>query len=104
MNPNQKQQGDVICKKVNSIPKQFKPIKRKNGKFVLAEGEATGHSHVIDAEEFVSSVDDEKFLINPTGPIIHEEHKSITLEPGIWEVGEVVEKDWLSGMVNPVRD
>ena len=104
MNPNQKQQGDVLFKKVDTTPKQSKPIPRKNGKFVLAEGEVTGHSHVIDAEEFVSATGGEKFLVDPVEPAVHEEHGQVVLEPGIWQIGQVVEKDWLSGMVNRVKD
>lgn len=103
MNPNQKQQGDVLFKRVDSLSKQHKPIKKKKGKFVLAEGEVTGHAHVIDAEKFVE-VNNKKFIVNPTSSVTHEEHGPITLEPGIWQVGQVVEKDWLSGMVNPVKD
>jgi hypothetical protein len=36
--------------------------------------------------------------------VVHEEHKPVTLEPGIWEVGRVKEYDWFSKMERQVMD
>ena len=103
MNNNQRQQGDVLLKQVNSLPSKVKQIERKGNRFVLAEGEMTGHIHEVEAEQFIES-DGKKFLVGQVSPLVHEEHDFLPPEPGIWQVGQVVEKDWLSGMVNPVRD
>lgn len=58
--------------------------------YILAKGEITGHTHKI--EDFVNvrlyQVGDVYYLecLNPVS-VVHEEHKPITLEPGIWKVG-----------------
>ena len=44
----QKRQGDILIIEVDEIPKDAAEMKRDNmGRIVLADGEATGHSHVI---------------------------------------------------------
>ena len=41
-------QGDVLLIPTDSIPEGTKPAKRDSrGRLVLAEGEVTGHAHVI---------------------------------------------------------
>ena len=36
--------------------------------------------------------------------VVHQEHKPITLSPGIWEVGRVQEYDYFQKMVRKVQD
>lgn len=100
------QQGDVIFKKIASLPRDAKEVKRKNGAIVLAEGEHTGHAHRIFDVDAMFFEKDGKFYLKNEKPVTltHEEHHKQTIEPGIWEVGQVREKDWLSGMVRPVAD
>ena len=108
-NKNQLQQGDVLLKKVNiDIPAGTKRIKDRRG-IVLAEGEATGHYHGIDVDEDEAELIQigEKMLLNVKAESVtlnHQEHHPITIDRGLWEVGQVVEKDWLSGMVKKVVD
>lgn len=103
---NQLQQGDVILKRVKEIPSDAKEVKRKNKSIVLAEGEATGHAHRIMDVEAMFFEKDGKFYLKNDKPVTlaHEEHKSFVIEPGIWEVGQVREKDWISGMIRKVMD
>lgn len=103
---NQIQQGDVILKRVESLPRGILEVKRKNQAAVLAEGEATGHAHrIFDVDAIFYEKDGKFYLKNDKAVTIkHEEHKPVTIEPGIWEVGQVREKDWLSGMTRPVAD
>jgi len=78
-------QGDILFKKINHIPSET--INRDNK--VIAEGEATGHAHVLvngavfellnsDSKLYIKSVENTK--------IIHDEHLPIKLEPGEYEV------------------
>lgn len=104
---NQKQQGDVlfrcVCDKENWAGKEIK--RGKN--LVLVEGEHTGHAHVLDCEADAELIQEgEKMLLKLTREaiVVHPEHKPVTLEPGIWEIGRVREYDYLSQMVRPVQD
>lgn len=105
MKTNMFQQGDVLIKKVDCVP-NGRILPRKNGRIILAEGEATGHCHSINVEDADLIQEGEKILLRlgQKAALTHEEHKLITLEPGIYEIGRVVEKDWLSGMTRQVKD
>lgn len=110
MNTNQKQQGDVLFHKVN-CPINLEDGKRvspKNGYLILAEGEVTGHFHGIaleeDEAELIRLEDSLLLSLKEPKTVQHQEHKPVTLEPGIWQIGQVVEKDWLSGMERKVQD
>jgi hypothetical protein len=47
-------QGDVLIRKVDALPDGLKEVPRDaQGRIVLAEGEATGHFHAIDAPDAV---------------------------------------------------
>ena len=101
---NQYQQGDLIAIKLTETPNgEFKIIAKK--KCILAHGE-NGHYHVVEDDEAELIQIGEKMLLKlqKEATIKHDEHFPITLEPGIWQIGQVVEKDWLSGMVSKVVD
>jgi hypothetical protein len=106
-NKNQLQQGDTIFNRVNLTSTQLLQAKKipRNGKIVIAHGES-GHSHVIEDDDAELVQLGEKILLKVNSPVEykHEEHKAFTIGIGIWDFGQVVEKDWLSGMVNSVRD
>lgn len=99
------QQGDVLLRKIDRIPKGDVKVISK-GKMVLAEGEVTGHYHGIEESESELIQIGEKILLNlkNTATLTHQEHHAITLEPGIWEVGKVQEFDYFSMMQRPVVD
>lgn len=102
----QLQQGDVLFQKVKIDLTEAKKVERKNGAVVVMEGEATGHAHrIFDVEAMFFEKDGKHYLkANKAVTIQHEEHKPVTIPEGIWEIGRVREKDWLSGMVAPVVD
>lgn len=81
-------QGDVLFKQVKSVPKGQQK-KRPTGH--ILEGEATGHIHRIadvDAAE-VLEVGEGLFLsVTAEGgvSIVHEEHDTLTLPAGTYEV------------------
>lgn len=99
----QKQQGDVLFRRVRKTK-----LSRGNiGRHVLAEGEHTGHAHVIDADDQAELIrEGERMLLRLTKPatVRHEEHNPVLLEPGVWEVGRVREVDHLNGLVRQVTD
>ena len=93
-------QGDILIVPVNEIPEAARPLDRENGRIVLAHGEVTGHAHAIVEQdaELVGLAEQE--LITPeqahelylhvygTSPValVHEEHSTIQLPPGKYEV------------------
>jgi hypothetical protein len=81
-------QGDVLIERVDSIPTQAKKM-RLPKRIVLAEGEATGHAHVLDAPE-VEMFERGGVLFARIGvaggTVKHEEHAPIKLEPGTYRI------------------
>jgi hypothetical protein len=98
------QQGDVLLRKLKTMPDgEAKIIAAK--RLVVAHGES-GHSHVIEDDEAELIQIGERLLLKleKTTTIKHEEHKPITLSPGIWEVGRVQEYDYFQKMQRQVID
>ena len=101
------QQGDVLVKKVQTIPTEAKKVNPSKRGYVLAEGESTGHAHVIDqvdnAELFQCN---EQTYLNVLKEIQvnHEEHKTITIDPGFYEISIVREYDHFKEEAKKVVD
>jgi len=55
---------------------------------VLAEGEATGHAHVLDHGELYHTEDSMLRVLNLQGPanLLHEEHAPVQLPKGLYLV------------------
>jgi hypothetical protein len=79
-------QGDLLIKKINKLPKKLK----KRDSDIILEGEVTGHSHRI-----LNGTIYERGWVGPGSlfieakentQIIHEEHQSIEIPAGIYEV------------------
>lgn len=76
--------GDVQLIKVDRIPEAKSLGKRKE----LAYGEVTGHAHRIDVGELFEAKNGELYLkVEKLAKLSHEEHKTVTLEPGCYRVG-----------------
>jgi hypothetical protein len=80
-------QGDVLFKEVKIIPTGG--TVRKTGH--ILEGEATGHIHRLGELDCAEVLEIESGLfVNVTADggvsIIHEEHRTLTLPPGNYEV------------------
>jgi hypothetical protein len=82
-------QGDVLLIPVNRIPDDGFVVEL-GSRIVLAEGEATGHAHALvsDGLELVVETDDQTRYVELVGPgkLVHEEHETILLQPGAYEV------------------
>ena len=73
-------------------------------------GEITGHSHSILESlggKIVSldSLPGKRFLMLESQAVLtHQEHNPVTLEPGIYSFGQVVEYDYFTEATKQVRD
>ena len=105
MNKNHIQQGDVVITRLETMP-VGKPKTVSRRRCVLAEGEVTGHAHVIEDDEAELIQIGERMLLRlgQSAIVTHEEHKPITLEPGLYEIGRVAEYDYFAKMVRNVAD
>ena len=86
--PKQYRQGDVFLIEIKDIPKTAKKEK-KAGRIVLEYGEVTGHAHAINETEGVDMFLEgaRKFLeVCLAAPLTHEEHETIVIPPGRYEV------------------
>lgn len=84
------EQGDVLIKEVKTVPAEAKSIENK----VLAHGES-GHIHQFrgnTAQMFVLNENTYMKVFRDT-PIEHEEHKTIILPPGDYQIDRVKEYD-----------
>lgn len=69
--------------KIDSIPADAKKLKRKE----LAFGEVTGHAHRTDIGDLFETKEGKLYLkVEKIAKISHEEHKTITLDPGCYHV------------------
>lgn len=101
------QQGDVIIEPINRLPEGLKKVEAKPRGYVLAEGEHTGHAHVIDrvADIEFYEKDGKFFIVNKEKvDVTHEEHNKVTIPTGIWEVRKVREFDHFENEAREVRD
>ena len=126
MNYIKHQQGDVILLKVSeeefnhdsNLSQQLSHrTDAHKTRAVLAEGEATGHYHAVYMEDMLDSAgitlcanseyDRQNRGIIVTGAPVelkHEEHDTITLEPGFYLQRIVKEYDHISGITRRVAD
>jgi len=112
----QYRQGDVLLIAVDAIPGRAVPVPRDQGEVVLAYGEVTGHRHAITEPhaELLALPDEEierRFLriVGEQAQLTHQEHDSITLPPGSYQV--VRQREYVppgssrsSRRYRPVRD
>lgn len=72
---------------------------KKLKKSVLAEGESTGHAHVLDLPVEVTEREDQAREFNLSAPatVKHDEHKPVTLPPGDYVSDVVRETDPFEG-------
>lgn len=103
------QQGDVVMKTIDALPKGARKDDDLTKQGILALGEATGHCHQLERTELdeadVFRINEELFMvIKKATALKHQEHHSITLPPGPYKVDIVREADHLSGVVRRVAD
>lgn len=87
-------QGDILLKPIKSIPKD---VKKKD--LILALGEATGHMHQFIDPNLVSvyELNAQQFVeVYEQAPLVHNEHDTLQIEKGIYEVVRQREVDLLN--------
>jgi hypothetical protein len=71
-------QGDVFFEVVDHLPVGAVPVSAQGGRYVIADGEVTGHAHAI-AEEYGTMYEKDGVLYLSVGtkpaPLVHEEHE-----------------------------
>jgi hypothetical protein len=97
-------QGDVGMEQLAEVPEGLEFVSKPS--VVLAEGEVTGHYHLLDASSCkvggptdgtaypleIAEKDGTMFLrVAEPMPLKHQEHGTITVEPGIYKVIRQVE-------------
>jgi hypothetical protein len=94
-------QGDVFVTRVTAIPAGTTEVPRDAGRVVLAYGEVTGHAHAIVSPDatLLRTADDRRFLriVGSGVALVHEEHATIELVPGTYEVRRQREYEYGEG-------
>jgi hypothetical protein len=86
-------QGDILLIQTDRVA-AGEPQERRDGRLVIAAGEATGHAHAIlddHADILVSGEGAEELrllVVGGDGPValVHEEHATISVPPGVYEI------------------
>jgi hypothetical protein len=101
-------QGDVMLKRIDQKPASAKPDKLDNGRIILAYGEVTGHAHAIAQDEANIFIDGTRRFLEvcyeKQAHLKHEEHATIVLPPGTYEVLQQREYSCLTQMSRQVID
>jgi hypothetical protein len=85
-------QGDVLLMPVDAIPGESRRATSEGTRLVLAEGEATGHAHVVlgGGRLYLPGVErgasGTYLFVEEPATLVHDEHDAIGLEPGAYEV------------------
>jgi hypothetical protein len=102
-------QGDLLLVPVDGVPPDAIEQSPRGERIVLAEGEATGHAHVLigTATEFrvrpgrSRPLDARLVLVEGSARLVHEEHDAIELAPGPYRVvrqreyaGPIAARSW----------
>jgi hypothetical protein len=97
-------QGDVLVI-LKAIPISAKPGKRDRGRIVLAYGEVTGHAHAIHSKAVqILEHEGTRYIRVPKrgADLSHEEHGTIKLAPGDYEVR--IQREYTPEAIVNVRD
>jgi len=101
------QQGDVLINSTGAIPSGAKPVKPTAKGYVFREGEATGHAHRVADVDAIEMFEENGTIfvkVKRKADLSHEEHKTITLDPGTYEIDAINEVDHDEDEIRKVRD
>lgn len=81
-------QGDILLVAVPEAP-EGERVKAECGRLILARGEVTGHHHSVAVQdaELIDTAEGVFLRIMAATPLVHQEHRAITLPPGDYRVG-----------------
>lgn len=84
--------GDLILRPVKSVKGR---LVKHDGRFILALGERTGHHHMLKGQFKVRETAEHRYLIVEVASLLsHQEHDTITIEPGTYEIDHEREFDY----------
>lgn len=93
-------QGDLLFKRVSDQPKQV-----ETKQLVIAEGEVTGHNHVLIADmDSVILGDKTIFSVSGKAKLVHPEHDTIEFGAGTYMVINEREFDYVAKQAEKVID
>jgi len=94
--------GDLLIKPIDNIPKDAK-LNKDN---ILALGEVTGHKHRLNIKQLsVYETLGQKYVsLKQKTDLVHEEHNTLTLEPGNYVVLMEREFDPVAQEIKQVLD
>lgn len=97
--------GDLSFHPLQELPEGLKKVEH-DGSFVLARGEHTGHTHTIHGNVEILQDNEGRFYLNvlSSSQVSHEEHKTITLEPGVYRQDSELERDPFLEQIRKVVD
>ena len=102
--------GDISFHPITILPPKLKKLPIIEGKFICALGEATGHKHLLkerEAGSFEIYQDTQgRYVLDIKKPVelSHEEHKTITIERGIYIQEQEREYDYAAEAMKKVID
>lgn len=97
--------GDLLIKEIKELPKGLKKVKTN----IVAEGEFTGHNHTVITDNNTIAVFSDntgkKYIgLMEKSKITHQEHKTLELPAGYYEVIIEQEYDPFEAKIRQVRD
>lgn len=101
-------QGDIALVSIDKLPEGLVQVPRMRGRIVVAEGEVTGHAHVLEGGAALFLATDLEDLENrflevaEECELVHDEHNTITVPPGIYEVKR--QKEYTPEAIRVVSD
>jgi hypothetical protein len=91
-------QGDIVIRKTE---KPVTGVLKEDR--IIAYGEVTGHTHTVIGDAKVFETANQLMIdVAGTAEVIHQEHKTITLPKGIYEV--VGQREWTDANERKVTD
>lgn len=111
MKPQVYRQGDVLIRRIDTIPAEAQPRK---GRQILAAGEVTGHHHevsakvgqIFDIQNQVLDADNPGGIaymqMKAPGQVTHDEHAPIELEAGNYSI--MIQREYTPEEIRNVMD
>lgn len=92
-------QGDVLITRIARLPEG---LNERQSKIILA-GEVTGHAHRLVEGRILEGARGALFLeVLQHTQVVHEEHNSLTLEPGYYQITR--QREYMPEAIRDVED
>lgn len=100
--------GDLGLTQLLKAPRFIKKV-FSGDKYVLAEGEATGHKHLLTADpktklKIYEDAEGRKYISTEGATLTHEEHKPLTIGKGLYVIKHEKEYDYFEEEQRKVID